>query len=98
MGQSHGLFVDMSLLLEGVAAWERGDHVKAAHVLIPQIERGLRKVADSIGVPITKPHPTIPGTSVAIGMGESYTMTKSPKLWTRYNASFSGPVCRSTWD
>lgn len=66
----HGLFDDMSLLLEGVAAWERGDQVKAAHVLIPQIERALRKVADSIDVPITKAHPTIPGTSVAIGMGE----------------------------
>jgi Domain of unknown function (DUF4209) len=66
----HGLFDDMSLLLEGVRAWERNDQVKAAHVLIPQIERALRKIADGLGVPVTKPHPKVPGTSVAIGMGE----------------------------
>jgi lysyl-tRNA synthetase class 1 len=66
----HGLFDDMSLLLEGVRAWERNDQVKAAHVLIPQIERALRKVADGLGVPVTKAHPTVSGTSVAMGMGE----------------------------
>jgi lysyl-tRNA synthetase class 1 len=66
----HGLFEDMSLLVEGARAWERNDHVKAAHVLIPQIERALRKIADSLGVPVTKPHPKVSGTSVAIGQGE----------------------------
>jgi hypothetical protein len=66
----HGLFDDMSLLVEGIHAWERNDQVKAAHVLIPQIERALRKIADGLGVPVTKAHPKVSGTSIAIGMGE----------------------------
>jgi Domain of unknown function (DUF4209) len=66
----HSLFDDMSLLVEGIRAWERNDQVKAAHVLVPQIERALRKIADSLGVPVTKAHPSVSGTSVAIGMGE----------------------------
>jgi lysyl-tRNA synthetase class 1 len=66
----HGLFEDMTLLVEGIRAWERNDQVKAAHVLIPQIERALRKIANGLGVPVTKPHPKVSGTSVAIGMGE----------------------------
>lgn len=66
----HALFEDMSLLVEGMSAWARDDHVKAAHVLVPQIERGLRKIADELGIPVTKAHPTVPETSVAIGMGE----------------------------
>jgi hypothetical protein len=66
----HGLFEDMSLLVEGVRAWEQQDKVKAVHVLVPQIERALRKVADELGVPVTKAHPKVSGASVAIGMGE----------------------------
>jgi lysyl-tRNA synthetase class 1 len=66
----HGLFDDMSLLVEGLRAWERNDQVKAAHVLIPQIERALRNIGDDLGVPTTKAHPKVSGTSVAIGMGE----------------------------
>ncbi|RXG96109.1 DUF4209 domain-containing protein [Bradyrhizobium sp. C-145] len=66
----HGLFDDMGLLLEGLRAWEREDHVKAAHVLVPQVEYALRKVADDLGVPITKAHPVVSEASVAIGMGE----------------------------
>jgi lysyl-tRNA synthetase class 1 len=66
----HELFDDMSLLVEGIYAWERNDQVKAAHVLIPQIERALRKIADGLGVPVTRAHPKVAGTSVAIGMGE----------------------------
>lgn len=66
----HGLFDDMSLLLEGLRAWEREDHVKAAHVLVPQVEHALRELADDLGIPITKAHPTVSEASVAIGMGE----------------------------
>jgi hypothetical protein len=66
----HGLFNDMTLLVEGVRAWSRGDYVKAAHVLVPQIEHGLRKIADTLAVPVTKAHPIVKGTSVALGMGE----------------------------
>lgn len=66
----HGLFEDMSLLVEGVRAWTRDDHVKAAHVIVPQVERALRKLASDLGLPITRPHPSVSETSVAIGMGE----------------------------
>ncbi|MCK1407110.1 DUF4209 domain-containing protein [Bradyrhizobium sp. 76] len=66
----HGLFDDMSLLLEGLRAWEREDHVKAAHVLVPQVEHALRKIADDLGVPVTKAHPAVSEASVVIGMGE----------------------------
>jgi hypothetical protein len=66
----HGLFDDMSLLVEGMRAWAREDYVKAAHVLVPQVECALRKIADELGVPVTKAHPTVPETSVAIGTGE----------------------------
>ena len=66
----HGLFDDMSLLVEGMRAWVRNDQVKAAHVLVPQVERALRGIADGLGVPVTKAHPKVSGTSVAIGMGE----------------------------
>ncbi|MBZ9998025.1 DUF4209 domain-containing protein [Mesorhizobium sp. BH1-1-4] len=71
----------MSLLVEGISAWAREDHVKAAHVLVPQVERALRKIADGLGVPVTKAHPTVPGTSVAIGMGEMlYNQTVAEAL------------------
>jgi uncharacterized protein DUF4209 len=43
---------------------------RVARVLVPQIERALRKLADSLGVPVTKAHPTVPETSVAISMGK----------------------------
>jgi lysyl-tRNA synthetase class 1 len=56
--------------MEGVTAWYDQDFVKAAHVLVPQIEVGLRAIVSQIGKPVTKPHPTIQGVSVAIGMGD----------------------------
>jgi Domain of unknown function (DUF4209) len=73
----HEAFDDMSLLVEGIRAWTRTDHVKAVHVLIPQIERALRNIGDELDVPITKPHPRIPGASVVIGMGE---ILNNPKV------------------
>jgi Domain of unknown function (DUF4209) len=41
------------LLAEGVAAALSGDHVKAIHVLVPQIEHMLRTLAGQIGIPKT---------------------------------------------
>jgi lysyl-tRNA synthetase class 1 len=64
------LFEDVSLLLDGVTAWYDEDWVKAVHILVPQIELGLRGIVAVIGKPITKPHPTVPGVSVVIGMGD----------------------------
>jgi lysyl-tRNA synthetase class 1 len=55
------LFNDLTLLLEGITAWFQNDFVKALHVLIPQIETGLRAIAEKIGRPTTKAHPRIPG-------------------------------------
>jgi lysyl-tRNA synthetase class 1 len=65
-----GLFDDLTLLMEGVAAWFDQDYVKAVHVLVPQVEKGLRCIASKLNRPITKPHPTLPGVGVAIGMGD----------------------------
>jgi hypothetical protein len=42
-----------SLLAEGVAAALSNDHVKAIHVLVPQIEHMLRSLAGQIGTPKT---------------------------------------------
>lgn len=66
----HGLFEDLSLLREGVVAWFEFDFVKSLNVLVPQIERGLRGLANQLGLPITKAHPNVRGTSVAINMGD----------------------------
>ncbi len=66
----HGLFEDMTLLLEGVRAFFDGDHVKAEHVLIPQVEHALRSIAGQLGKPITKAHPKVKGASVVINMGD----------------------------
>jgi hypothetical protein len=76
----HGLFEDMGLLLEGVRAWEREDQVKAAHVLVPQIERALRKLADDLGVPITRGHPVVPKRASQSEWVKFCTTRRSPKL------------------
>lgn len=65
-----GLYSDLELLLEGVTAWFQQDFVKAVHVLIPQVETGLRAIVEKLGKPTTKAHPKIRGTSVAINMGD----------------------------
>ena len=64
------LFNDLTFLIEGVEAWYQGDFVKAVHVLIPQVEHGLRSIANKLGQPVTKPHSTVADVSVAIGMGD----------------------------
>ena len=65
-----GVFADLTLLVEGVAAWYGQDFVKAVHVLVPQVEKGLRGIVSKLGKPVTKRHPTNSGVSVVIGMGE----------------------------
>jgi lysyl-tRNA synthetase class 1 len=66
----HSLFEDAGLLREGVRAWFQGDFAKATHILVPQVEVALRSIAHQAGVPVTKAHPKVPETSVAIGMGD----------------------------
>jgi lysyl-tRNA synthetase class 1 len=86
----------MSLLVEGIRAWERNDQVKAAHVLIPQIEHALRTIADGLGLPITKAHPKISETSVAIGLGDilnndSVVEALGPDATLHFQALYAGP-------
>jgi len=64
------LFDDLTFLIEGIEAWYHGDYVKVVHVLVPQVEHGLRSIAGKLGHPVTKPHATVTGVSVAIGMGD----------------------------
>jgi Domain of unknown function (DUF4209) len=60
----------VALLEEGLEAWFHQDHVKALHVLIPQIENALRRMVEQVGRPTTKPAGTVPGVSVSINMGD----------------------------
>lgn len=65
-----GLFGDGALLADGLQAWFDGDHVKAVHVLVPQIERGFRNLMGAVGRPTSKPHPKFKGAQVAVTMGD----------------------------
>lgn len=65
-----GLFDDTTFLLEGVAALLAGDLIKGLHVLVPQIEHGLRRIVDKLSKPVTKAHGTLPGVSVSLNMGD----------------------------
>lgn len=67
-----GLFDDSSFLLEGAGAWFSLDHMKAIHLLVPQIERALRAITRKLGEPVTRKHPTMPDREIAIGMGEIF--------------------------
>ena len=53
----HHMFGDGVLLGEAVAAWLAGDHIKAVHILVPQVEAAFRKMAGRLGRPTTEPHP-----------------------------------------
>jgi hypothetical protein len=44
-----------SLLTEGIEAYLNGDHVKAIHIFIPQIEAALRALLGLLGLPTNKP-------------------------------------------
>lgn len=65
-----GLFIDGLLLREGITAWIGGDHVKAAHILVPQVEAGFRTLTGRCGRPTTKAHPQMNQARMVITMGE----------------------------
>jgi hypothetical protein len=65
-----GLFGDGRLLHEGVAAWMADDHIKAAHILVPQVEAGLRTLVGRRGRPTTKAHRKMKQARVVITMGD----------------------------
>jgi len=60
----------LPLLQHGFEAWLHEDHVTAFHVLIPQIEHAVRELSARVGKATTKPYASVPGTSVAINMGD----------------------------
>lgn len=65
-----GLFGDGRLLAEGLEAWFAQDHIKAVHVLVPQVELGLRNLAGLKGQPTTKPSVKYGGAQMAVTMGD----------------------------
>jgi lysyl-tRNA synthetase class 1 len=90
------LFDDLTLLMEGVTAWYEKDFVKAVHVLVPQVERGLRGIVSKLGKPVTKPHSTVAGVGVAIGMGDilyskEITDSLGPDLTLHFLTLYSDP-------
>lgn len=58
------------LLYEGVRAWMLGDWSKCLHVLVPQIEAGLRNVLRSLGSPTVKSHTSGGGREIMLNLGE----------------------------
>jgi lysyl-tRNA synthetase, class I len=94
------LFDDVSLLIEGVEAWHRADFVKATHVLVPQIERGLRNIVAKLGKPVTKRHPALPNVSVVLGMGDIVNSKEiadalGPDLTLYFSALYADPRGRN---
>ncbi len=65
-----GLFSDDRLLREGIAAWLEDDHVKAIHILVPQVEAGFRTLVGRCGRPTTKPHLQMRQARMVITLGE----------------------------
>jgi Domain of unknown function (DUF4209) len=64
------LFGDGVLMSEGVEAWFAKDHVKAVHILVPQIEAAFRNMAGMLGRPTTKPHNQMTRARMVIPLGE----------------------------
>ncbi|MGH7135853.1 MAG: DUF4209 domain-containing protein [Pirellulales bacterium] len=57
------------VLTEGIAAWKNDDHVKAIHVLVPQVEHAVRTMIAQLGLPTTTRGRTS-GTLQARTLGE----------------------------
>ena len=92
----HNGFEDTPFLLEGVEAWLVGDLVKAVHVLVPQIESGLRAIVARSGRPVTRAHRSVGGSSVSRGMGEllfdeEVTAMLGKDLTLHFRTVFSDP-------
>ena len=65
-----GLYNDTACLVRGFRAWFDGDSIAALHVLVPQVELGLRRIAEKLGKPATKADINRPGVSTALGLGD----------------------------
>ena len=86
----------MTFLLESVKAWMQGDLTKAVHVLVPQIEHGLRRIADKLGEPVTKQHRKLEGVGVSIGISDMLNgrlaEALGPDLTYRIEAELAGCI------
>ena len=58
-----------TLIFEGISAYCNGDHVKAVHLLVPQIEHAMRRLVVSLGAPATKPGSVV-GTMQMKNLGD----------------------------
>src|SRR5689334_2448073 len=58
-----------ALIFDGVSAYRAGDHVKSVHVLVPQIEHAMRRLAAALGVPANKSSKPV-GTMQAKNLGD----------------------------
>jgi lysyl-tRNA synthetase class 1 len=90
------LFDDLTFLIEGVTAWLEGDFIKAVHVLMPQIEQGLRAIVGKLGKPVTKPHAKVADVGVAVNMGDilynpELTEALGPDLTLYFLALYADP-------
>jgi lysyl-tRNA synthetase class 1 len=79
-----------------VRAWYEGDLIKTVHVLIPQVECGLRGIVAKLGQPVTKAHPTVAGVGIAVGMGDilnadAVREALGPDLTLHFLALYSDP-------
>lgn len=94
------LFDDVTFLLDGVTAWYEGDLVKALHVLVPQVEAGLRSIVGKLGKPVTKAHGTLQGVGVATNMGDilnnrDIVEALGPDLSLHFQALYADPRGRN---
>jgi lysyl-tRNA synthetase, class I len=66
------LFADerRTLIFEGISAYYNGDHVKAVHLLGPQIEHAMRMLLVFLGIPASKPARAIVGTMQVKNLGD----------------------------
>jgi hypothetical protein len=86
---SHGL------LSMGVKAWFAGDFAKAVHVLVPQVEAGLREMLRAYGESPMRHNPREGGFET-IGMGallvnETFRLKAHPKLRLHMRALYTSP-------
>jgi hypothetical protein len=91
-----GAFPEGGLLRSGIVAWQQGDWVKAMHVLVPQIEVGLRNILRGVGGAIVKPHPQGGGREVLLNFGELLNAERlrdalGPDLLLYFRAVYSDP-------
>jgi len=91
-----GIFEDTTFLREGVVSWLGGDHHRAAHILVPQVERGLRGIVKQMDMPVTKAHPNIERVSVALSMGDilykpDVVEQLGPNLTLHFRALYADP-------